>query len=83
MNNIFNEVKELGIEYDSHETDLYIPVNEKTTELVKKYFWNAETKCLSAIVTTFHNQTSKEKEEWYDLAFQFLPAWESKQLVKK
>ncbi len=79
MSDIFNEVKELGIEFDSSNSDLYIPVNEQTKELVKKYFWNSEQKCLSAIVTTFHNQTSKEKELWYDLAFQYLPFWEEKQ----
>ena len=38
MSTIFEDVISLGIDHSNHETDLYIPVNRKTTDLIKKYY---------------------------------------------
>ena len=33
INNIYDEIKKLGVEIDHHESDLYIPVTLETREL--------------------------------------------------
>jgi len=82
MSDIFNEVKELGIKYDSHYSDLYIPVNAQTRELVKKYLSSPIDGKPNHCVSTFHSNLSEEKGQlWYDLAFQYLPYWEVKEVL--
>lgn len=72
MSDIFNEVLKLGIKHDSHYSDLYIPKNKQTDELVKKYLWNLDTNLPLSVVTTFKSNLPEESGEiWYDLAFQF------------
>jgi hypothetical protein len=66
---IWDQVKELGIQFDSHETDLYIPVNEQTKELVGRWKFKS-------IAKTFVSQI--DHKLWYDLPFAYLPAWEAK-----
>jgi len=68
---IFTEVIESGIPFDNHCSDLYIPVNEKTREILSRH-------PESGPVSTFHNQTSPLKELWYDLTFQYGAYWASK-----
>lgn len=68
---IFTEVIELGIPFDNHDTDLYIPVTPQTRELIERH---PESKP----VLTFQNQTTPKKELWYDLAFKYIPAWAAK-----
>lgn len=80
MSDIFNEVKELGINFDSHYSDLYIPVNDQTRELVKKYLSSPIDGKPNHCVSTFYSNLESEKGQlWYDLAFQYLPYWEEKQ----
>jgi hypothetical protein len=67
--NIFEQVKALGIEYDSHESDLYIPVTEQTQALMATYSHRKN-------VLTF---TSKvDGKLWYDIPFAFAPWWEAR-----
>lgn len=66
---IYEEMKAAGVKIASHETDLYVPVNDITSAIVGRY----EHK---TIVTTFRNQV--EGGEWYDIPFAYLPAWEAK-----
>jgi hypothetical protein len=71
ITSIWEEVKRLGIQFDSHETDLYIPVNEQTKELVGRWKFKS-------IAKTFVSQI-EPKTLWYDLPFAYVPAWEAKQ----
>lgn len=66
MSNIFQDVVNLGIEFDHHYSDLYLPFNEKTQKLVNKYAGEV-------VPSTFINQVVGGV--WYDLAFQYLPYW--------
>lgn len=66
---IFNEIKRTGIKYSSHESDLYIPVNEKTSELIKTYVHRRN-------VTIFKNQV--EGGLWYEVPFAYDPWWKSR-----
>jgi len=70
ITSIWEEVKRLGIQFDSHETDLYIPVNEQTKALVARWKFKS-------IATTFVSQI-EPKTLWYDLPFAYVPAWEVK-----
>jgi len=64
--NIYEEVKRRHIEFDHHESDLYIPVNSATKELIKKYkFAGNVTRFTSAI----------DGKPWYDIPFAYDPFW--------
>lgn len=67
---LWEQVKAAGIQHASHETDLYLPVNEQTRALIRGYRFKEN-------VTTFQNQV--EGGTWYDIPFAYLPAWEAKQ----
>ena len=54
-----------GIPTDNHESDLYIPVTEQTTALLKQYGYRA---------TTFRSQV--DGQTWYDVPFMFQPYWD-------
>jgi hypothetical protein len=64
---LYLECLELGIPVDSHESDLYIPVNETTRVLLLKHQQQA---------TTFVSQI--DGALWYDVPFRFDPWWEKK-----
>jgi hypothetical protein len=67
---IFEIVKSEGIDYSNHESDLYIPVTERTKELIKDYEFKTN-------VTTFVSNI--DQKLWYDVPFAYLPYWHSKQ----
>jgi hypothetical protein len=71
---IFVKVKELGIPYANHESDLYIPVTEQTRQLMHDYEFASN-------VTVFQNQVTNTA--WYDVPFAYLPYWEAKQAVTR
>lgn len=64
---IWTEVEARGIPYDTHESDLYIPVNDETRALVRgsglKY-------------TAFFSST--DHKMWYDIPFAYEPWWEKR-----
>lgn len=66
---IFSRVKELGIEYSNHESDLYIPVTEETRQLVHDYEYASN-------VTVFQNRITNTA--WFDVPFAYIPYWEAK-----
>lgn len=68
---LFDEVVQQNIPHASHESDLYIPINELTTALLKSHQLHG-----TACVTTFWNQV--EGGMWYDVAFQYQPYWQGK-----
>ena len=68
---IFDKVKELGIEYDKHESDLYIPMTPITTKLVKEYEHKEN-------VTKFISNS--DGLVWYDIPFAFDDFWKNKRV---
>lgn len=68
-NELFSKIIELGISYDSHESDLYIPKTEQTEKLISEYEFKEN-------VTTFISQI--EKTTWYDIPFAYIPFWDKK-----
>jgi hypothetical protein len=66
---IWYKVQELGIEYASHESDLYIPVNEQTEELIKNYMFKKS-------VGRFINNI--DKKLWFDIPFAYIPFWDNR-----
>jgi hypothetical protein len=67
---LFHVILAADIPFASHETDLYIPANDRTRKIL------AEFPLADANKTTFVNQV--EGGTWYDIPFAYLPAWEAK-----
>lgn len=64
-------VKLRGIDFDSHESDLYIPKNEITEKIIEHYnFKNNVTEFISQI----------DNCTWYDIPFAFNDFWEKKKV---
>ena len=63
---IYDQMKAAGVDIASHETDLYVPVNDTTRKIISEYKFRS-------IVTTFKNQI--DGKQWYDIPFAYLPAW--------
>lgn len=64
---IWDEVVARGIPYDTHESDLYIPVTPETRALVR-----ASGRSFTAFFS------SKDHKMWYDIPFAYLPWWEKR-----
>lgn len=62
IKNIFEEVKKQGIEYSTHCSDLYIPVNDQTRKLVDYYEYKGN-------VEIFISQI--DGKPWYDIPFAY------------
>ena len=62
-------MQELGIEFDNHESDLYIPANEVTTKLIDAYDFKQN-------VTKFRNESNGK--QWYDIPFAYDTFWNNK-----
>lgn len=72
-NTLWDVIKASGIEYDSHETDLYFPVTEQTTAILAAF------PVQQSIAQKFSNQRPPNVGQlWYDVPFAYLPAWEAK-----
>jgi hypothetical protein len=65
---LYEELVKQGITVHSHYSDLYFPVTEQTTAILKQF---PDKK---GITTTFTNQV--EGGRWYDTPFAYLPYWE-------
>lgn len=68
ITNIYSEIRKLGIQYAALASDLYIPVNEQTKQLIAHY----EHKCN---VTTFVDNITGTL--WYEIPFAFTPYWDN------
>lgn len=66
FNNIFERVKERGIQYNNWQTDLYIPVNDETKALIEQYEFRRN-------ITTFVSNI--DHKLWYDIPFAYTPGW--------
>ena len=67
ITDIYTAMIQCDILVDNHESDLYVPINEITTNIVNCY----KFKCN---VTRFTNQVTKTL--YYDIPFAFNPYWE-------
>jgi len=65
---IYQDMKDAGVEMDSHESDLYVPVNETTRAILAKYPTQSRS--------IFH--CNIDKQLWFDIPFAFLPFWEKR-----
>jgi hypothetical protein len=65
---IFEEVKQLGVFYSNHESDLYIPKLPQTEELINRYEFKH-------LVTEFHTSNG---QRWYEIPYAFDPFWVNK-----
>jgi hypothetical protein len=64
---IWEEIVESGVEFDHHYSDLYIPVNDTTTEILNRH---GGTKRYGIF-------KSRDGSLWYDVPFAYLPFWDS------
>ncbi len=71
MKTLFDAIKSAGIDFNSHETDLYIPVTEETRAILAQFPLNKGN------ATIFRNQI--DGKMWFDVPFAYVPAWEAKQ----
>ena len=71
MKDIYNElIKVMNTsEIDSHESDLYIKVNNKSKKLIDQYEFKQN-------VTTF--KSNIDSSIWYDIPFAYKPFWNNK-----
>jgi hypothetical protein len=66
MKTIYQLCIEAGVPVTSHASDLYIPVNETTTAILKKF--------PKATVSTFKCNITKQL--YYDVSFEYMPFWD-------
>ena len=66
---IYEQMKATGVEIGNHYSDLYVPVTEETTAIVKDYEFKTN-------VTRFTNQI--DHKPWYDIPFAFTPYWDER-----
>jgi hypothetical protein len=67
MTTLFEKIKELKIEYDNHESDLYIPATEQTIDLIHEF---------GLMHTTTKFRSNIDQKFWFDVPFQYTPYWE-------
>jgi hypothetical protein len=69
IEDIYKKLKDSGVEMESYQSDLYVPVNETTTEILEAY----EVK---DNVSTFRSDIDGTR--WYEIPFGYLPYWEKR-----
>ncbi|MFA5385596.1 MAG: hypothetical protein WC364_13255 [Eubacteriales bacterium] len=66
---IYQEMKNAEIEIDHHESDLYVPCNQKTKAILNQYQYRE-----NVIVYT----NKQDGKLWYDIPFAYSPYWEKR-----
>ena len=66
---LFEKVVKLKIDYGSHCSDLYLPVNEITQKLINDYKYKCN-------VTSFISQIDGKR--WFDIPFAYDEYWRAK-----
>lgn len=69
---LFQALQEAGIKIEHHESDLYFPVSEKSTEILNQFPLQEKNK-------TFFFNVNDDCKKWYDIPFAYDPYWESKE----
>lgn len=63
---LWKQIQKQNIKYSHHESDLYIPVNHKTKDLIERYEFRKNVKEFVSEV---------ENTLWYDIPFGYMPFW--------
>jgi hypothetical protein len=66
---LYNKVVELGLNYSSWQSDLYLEATPEARALLAQYQFKTN-------VTTFISQI--EKTPWYDIPFAYQPYWDAR-----
>jgi hypothetical protein len=69
MKSIYQQMIEAEVPVSGYQSDLYVPVNDTTTEILSHYEFRTN-------VTTFRNNI--DGKMWYDIPFASDPYWEKK-----
>ena len=72
---LYQDLVKLGVPHSNRASDLYFPVTEQTTGLVKK--WKKKT---TLVVNKFTHEV--EKTLWYEIPFAYDPFWEARHKKK-
>lgn len=72
MASIYNQMIEAGVEVSSHESDLYVPVNDITNKIISNY--KHKHNC-----TRFANNI--DGKLWIDIPFAYDPWWTARGCV--
>lgn len=68
---LYDAIKDAGIPFSNHESDLYFKKTDKSTAILRTYA------LARAVATTFVNQAPPNVGEiWYDVPFAYMPFWE-------
>ena len=65
---LYAALVEIGAEIDSHESDLYVKINQPVIELVSRYRFKLQ-------VSVFQDQRDNGGQ-WYDIPFAYQPFWD-------
>lgn len=70
MKTFFDKIKDAGIPFDNHESDLYIPNTKEAQEILNQYPVKKEisSKFMHAI----------KQETWISIPFAYQPYWDGK-----
>ena len=73
MTTLYEDVKNAGLTFSNHESDLYVQDSPAVRELLKKHGLHG----VSAV--KFVNQAPPHKGElWWDIPFAYIPWWEAR-----
>jgi len=79
MKSIDERMIEAGVETANHQSDLYVPVNDTTRQIIKEYNESVEPgyEVKPEVFVSKIDHTL-----WFDIPFMFDPYWESKRISK-
>lgn len=70
--NIYDQMKAAGVQIDSHESDLYVPVNEQTTSILMSNIG------LKGRLSSMKFVSQIDGKVWYDIPFAYQPWWDAR-----
>ena len=70
---IYEQIRTAGIQFDNHESDLYVAITPESTEILNGYEHREN-------IEVFISQI--DKKPWYDVPFAYDPWWAKREEVK-
>jgi hypothetical protein len=67
---LYKRIKEAGCQIDSHQSDLYVLKDERSTAIIAEY------KAQGGIANEQTFRSDTDHKIWYDLPFHYTPYWE-------
>lgn len=61
-----------GVPIESHESDLYVPINLETTDILRQHYGETTWRHHSQAVSF---RSPLDGKLWYDIPFAYLPFW--------